>query len=358
MKTDGTLEHLRQANDLSYWAVKNIAQDTLMFQGEPYTAVHFWNYTANALIGFNVTGHHGVEYNVINNTFLTLKNYVRTIGNNTILFDKIVEQDANGNTLWSWDTYDHIPLSQACVFNDTGDYFGQNVMDFTHSNYIQWDYNNSIVYLNSRHTNTFYKINMTTGNIVWSCGEFGNFTLLDEHGNNVTSLWYHSHATRMVEPNVFIMFDNDFHNVTNANNCHSRLIEVTVNEQNMTAWVSWSWQAPTQYWAPYWGDHDRLPNGDRIGVFGTQTHRFPENQPWVGNDTGAVLVEVNQTGAVVRTYTFPPTWGTYRMEEITNHSSVPVVPEIDGIILALSLLAITPFVFLERKLLKKQTKTL
>jgi Arylsulfotransferase (ASST) len=353
MKTDGTVEQLRESRDTSYWAVKNIARDTLMFQGEPYETVHFWNITSNTFTNFNVSGHHDVEYNPIKNTFLTLNRYVRTVGNNNLLYDRIVEEAANGTVLWSWDTYDHIPLSQLDEFNDTCDYFGQTVIDFTHANTLQWDYNNSIVYLNTRHTNTFYKINMTTGNIIWSLGEFGNFTLLNEKGNPVNSLWYHSHAPKLVEPNVFIMFDNDYHNATNPNNSHSRIMEVTINEQNMTAWVSWSWEAPTQYWAPYWGKSDRLPNGNRIGVFGTQTHQFAENQPWVGNNTGAVLIEVNPQGQVVRTYTFPPGWGIYRIEEITNRSSASVIPEIDGTILILILLGVTPLVFLRKKLLKR-----
>jgi len=34
------------------------------------------------------------------------------------------------------------------------------------------------------------------------------------------------------------------------------------------------------------------------------------------DSTGAVIVEVNQTGQVVRTYTFPYGWGIYRVEEI------------------------------------------
>jgi hypothetical protein len=366
MKTDGTLEYLRQAPDISYLAVKNIAQDTLMFQGEPaqtsYSeATHFWNYTSNGLADFpNVYGHHDVEYNPVNNTFLNLREYVRTIGDNQVLYDTIVEEDANGNILWSWDTYNYIPLSEADPFNLTTVINGQTVIDLTHSNAIQWDYNNSIVYLNVRHTNTFYKINMTTGDVIWACGQFGNFTLLNEKGNPVTSLWYHSHATKMVAPNVFAMFDNDFDNITNPNDCHSRLIEVTLNEQSMTASVTWSWEAPTQYWSPYWGKNDRLPNGDHIGVFGSQTHQFPQNQPWVGENTGAVLIEVNQQGNIVRTYTFPPGWGIYRIDEITNHSSVPVVPppvipEIDGIALVLLFLATAPFVLLKRKLLKRQT---
>jgi Arylsulfotransferase (ASST) len=363
MKTDGTLEYLRESPiaDYSYLDVKNIGQDTLMFQGEPgsqdayFEATHFWNYTSNTLVDFpNVFGHHEVEYNPINNTFLNLRSYVRTVGNNQVLYDMIVEEDVNGTVLWSWDTYNYIPLSQADPFNITKVFNGQLTVDLTHSNAIQWDYNNSVVYLNVRHTNTFYKINMTSGTVIWSCGQFGSLSLLDENGKNVTSLWYHSHATRMVEPNVFTMFDNDFDNVTNPNNCHSRIIEVTVNEQNMTASVTWSWQAPTQYWSPYWGKHDRLPNGDHIGVFGSPTHQFTQNQPWVGNDTGAVLVEVNQQGNIVRTYTFPPGWGIYRVCEITNHSSVPLIPEIDGFILVLLLLSVTPFILLKRNLVKQK----
>ncbi len=364
MKTDGTLEHLRESTDFSYEAVKNIAQDTLMFAGEPANgpflqATHFWNYTSNTLINFsNVIGHHDVEYNVINNTFLTLTFYVREVAGKQVEYDKIVEQDPNGTILWSSDTYNYVPLSEACPFNHTTVINNQTVIDLTHANAIQWDYNNSVVYLNLRHINTFYKINMTTGNVIWACGQFGNFTLLDEHGNNVTSLWYHSHDLKIIAPDVFTMFDNDLDNETNPNNCHSRMIEVTLNEQNMTAWVSWSWEAPTQYFTPYWGKHDILPNGDHIGDFGAQTHNFTQNQPFVGNDTGAVLIEVNQQGDIMRTYTFPPGWGIYRIDEITNHSSVPVVPEIDGIIPVILLLSVTPFVFLRRKLLKRYTRCL
>jgi hypothetical protein len=212
-------------------------------------------------------------------------------------------------------------------------------MDFTHANALDWDYNNNIIYLNLRHTNTFYKINQTTGDIIWACGEFGNFTLLNENGEKVTGLWYHSHDTRRVEPNVFSMFDNDFHNETNPSDCHSRLIEVTIDENTMTAWVSWNWSSPKQYWSPYWGKTDRLPNGDRIGVFGTPTHQYTENQPWTFNDTGAVIVEVSPAGQVVRTYTFPTGWGIYRVEKITKQSispppsSNPKIPEFPTLII-------------------------
>ena len=99
------------------------------------------------------------------------------------------------------------------------------------------------------------------------CGEYGNFTLLNDNGEKVSSFWYNSHDLREVAPNVFSMFDNDFDNETNPTNDVSRMIEVTLNETNMTASISWSWIAPQEYYSPYWGSVERLPNCDRIGDF-------------------------------------------------------------------------------------------
>ena len=339
MNANGTLVSVRQEASGNYGVVKNIAQDTLLFQGEPDVggaasapnyATHIWNVASYTTQDFlNVTGHHDIEYNPINNTFLTLQDYVRTVGNNSVLFDKIVQLDPNGKVLWSWDTYDHIPLSEADPFNLTSSLNGQPAIDFTHANALIWDYNNGVIYLNARHTNTFYKINQTTGDMIWACGQFGNFTLLGSDGSTVPSLWYHSHDLKQVAPDVFTMFNNDFDNITNYNDSSSQLIEVTLNEQNMTAWVNWSWTAPPQYYSTFLGAADILPNGDWIGDFGSPTHQFVENQPWNFNDTGAVLIEVNPvSGQIVRTITFPVGYLIYRIEPLTNLSSnaFPPVP--------------------------------
>lgn len=313
MKTDGELLNLREYNDSlgDYGITKYIGNDTIMFQGEPGTTTHFWNLETNETTDFTDVNsyHHDIEYDPFTGNFLCLQHYVRNVNGTDVLFDTIVELNSTGGVLWTWDTYDHLSLSDASPFNETTVYNGETVIDFTHSNALQWDYNDSIIYLNVRHLNTFYKINQTTGDIIWGCGEHGNFTLLDVNGNVVKSLWYHSHATEEVEPDVFIMFDNDYHNETNNNDSHSRILEITLNEQNMTAQETWSWEAPTEYWSQYWGKADRLPNGDRIGTFGTQTKQY-------NSSIGAVLVEVNQTGQIVRTWVFPSGWGIYRAIEV------------------------------------------
>jgi hypothetical protein len=327
MNTNGTLLGLRTGTS-GYGVVKNIANDTLLFQGEPQVggpanaptyATHIWNLVTNTTVDFpNVIGHHDIEYDPINNTFVTLQDYVMNVGNNRILFDKIVQFDANGNVLWSWDTYNYIPLSEADPFNLTSPYNGQTVIDFTHANALNWDYNNGIIYLNLRHTNTFYKINQTTGNVIWACGQFGNFTLLDQNGNVVPNLWYHSHNLQQIAPDVFTMFNNDFDNLTNYNDANSQMIEITLNEQTMVAQLNWSFTAPSQYYTTFLGAADILPNGDWIGDFGTPTHQFVENQPWNFVNTGAVLIEATPSGQIVRTITFPPGWSIYRIGLATN----------------------------------------
>ena len=336
MNSNGTLLDLRTSTLSGYGVVKNIDKNILMFQGEPQVdgattaptyATNFWNVSSGAIQSFpNVIGHHDIEYDPLNNTFLTLQDYVRQVGSNFYLIDKIVHLDAAGNVLWSWDAYNYLPLSQADPFNLTSTYNGQTVSDFTHANALDWDYAHNIIYVNIRNTNTFYKINQTTGNIIWGCGQFGNFTLTDANGNVVPNLWYHSHDLQQVAPDVFTMFNDDLDNLTNPNDANSQMIEFTLNEQNMTAKENWSFTAPEQYYTQYLGGTDILPNGDWIGDFGSPTHQFPQNKPWNFNDTGAVIIEANPAGQIVRTITFPAGWLIYRIDVPTNITQITYNP--------------------------------
>jgi hypothetical protein len=110
--------------------------------------------------------------------------------------------------------------------------------------------------------------------------------------------------------NTFILFDNDMHNQTKRDNHHSRIVELIVDETSMNAHESWAWAAPEEYYSEIWGDADRLPNGNRLGTFGTQKHP--------NTDIGPRLVEVNATGDIVWEMDFPTTeeyfYGIYRME--------------------------------------------
>ena len=74
-----------------------------MFFGEPQVGgaqlaptyeTHFWNLSTGTTADFpNVIGEHDIQYDPVNNTFLTLQQYVQPVGNNLYLIDQIVELD-------------------------------------------------------------------------------------------------------------------------------------------------------------------------------------------------------------------------------------------------------------------------
>ncbi|MHA2247517.1 MAG: aryl-sulfate sulfotransferase [Candidatus Hodarchaeales archaeon] len=260
-------------------------------------STYLWNRETGRNQLFNFSSHHDISYNPTTKTFMTLEIYTIinpyvTIPGHPLIdsyafdFDTIREMNMDGNVIWELNTSSFVPCNWW-----TGELTTTGNMDVTHSNSIFWDIEEDMIYLNCRNLNTFFKIDHRTGEVLWGLGEHGDFALFDHYGNQRLNLFYHSHGLKKVDNNTFILFDNDFLNKTDANNHRSRLVEITINETTMTANISWVWTGPSEYYSAYWGDVDRLPNGNRFGTFGTQTH--PRT------DIGPRLVEVNEAGEIV-----------------------------------------------------------
>ncbi|MFX1283102.1 MAG: aryl-sulfate sulfotransferase [Promethearchaeota archaeon] len=246
---------------------------------------YFWNIETGKNVSIPFGSHHDISYNPRTKTFITLNMDYIVDGDYTYKYDIIRERNITGVILWELHTQTFIPFSWW-----SGELMGGN-RDITHSNSVFWDIEEDMIYLLCRNLNTFFKIEHSTGRIVWGLGEHGNFTLFDQKGNQRENLFYHAHALEKVDDNTFILFDNDYLNQTNLNNHRSRILEISINETTMTANVSWSWTGTREYYSAYWGDADRLPNGNRLGTFGTENHD--------GTDIGPRLVEVNASGDVV-----------------------------------------------------------
>ncbi|NHJ12998.1 MAG: hypothetical protein EAX95_04940 [Candidatus Thorarchaeota archaeon] len=272
------------------------------------TGAAFYDIVTDTFYEFAFSGHHEYEYNTEDNTIFTFQYNPVVIEESTYVFDRIVEFDLAGNLVWSLDTSTFISPDQWCPFSDsypTGP-------DITHSNTIFYDEDEDVVYYNSRNTNTFYKINHTTGDVIWGVGEYGDYTMFNLYGVERDSLFYHAHSVEKVDDNTYILFDNDLHNQTDASSRASQILEITVDDLTMTANVTWAWTAPKEYWTLRWGDADRLPNGGKLGTFGTEMH--PDT------DLGARLVEVDDSGRIVWEMSFLNSddvdWGIYRSERI------------------------------------------
>jgi hypothetical protein len=280
-----------------------------------------WNFETGAtrtiLEGADIRGHH--EFLIEDRYFVTL----RRVPENEHGLDIVVELDPEtGNETWVWSSEPLFPEKPCDLCSDD---------DWTHGNDVTISLDGKYYYVNFRNSDNFAKVDRETRETVWVAGRNGNFTLF-ENGVEKESLWYHSHVIKEIEPNVFLMFDNDFHNQTHLDSYpgegedpfvvnyggRSRLLEITLDESEMTAEVTWSYEPPAEYFSAIFGDVDVLPNGNILGVFGTPVHKWTADLKEIEEPFGAALLEINYDGELLREYRFPYGVSIYRIQELSE----------------------------------------
>jgi hypothetical protein len=291
--------------------------------GESAIGAVLWNMETNKYQFLRFFGHHDYEFNPNDNTIFTIELTTENISGTYYRFDEIKEYDLEGHLVWTLDMHDFINYTQWCLYED----HARGLADVTHTNTVFYDVDNDMLYINVRNVNTFYKIDHSTGEVVWALGEYGDFALYDHSGQERGNLFYHSHALEKIDDNRFIMFDNDVHNQTDFYSRNSRVIEIEIDEDTMTAREVWTWTGNLSYYSEWWGDADRLPNGNRLAVFGSEVK---DDGPY-----GARLVEINDAGEIVWEMSFINNdefiYGVYQMERIRFS---PILSSVDDILIA------------------------
>ncbi len=190
-----------------------------------------------------------------------------------IVGDRIVNLDADSYAeLWSWDYRDYFEKPD-CSANTGGDVW----LDWTHTNSVSMFKEEGIVYVNSRNFSTLFKIDMSSGAIIWRLGKDGDFTFVGDKENP----WFelaHEPEINGVNGNKVIFFDNG-----TAERGFSRIVEYAIDETNMTAEMIFEFDGKDLgkgWWSEYWGDADRLENDNIFVTAGfydmQQTSRFFE----------------------------------------------------------------------------------
>jgi hypothetical protein len=239
------------------------------------------------------------------------------VDSETYLFDRIGEFDREGDMVWFFEVSSIIDASMWCPYQEQF----SGYPDISHSNTIFYDAEEDSIYLMARNVNTFWKINHSTGEVIWGLGQYGNFTMYNRWGLPTDNLFYHAHAVERIDDNTFILFDNDYHNYTAEMDRNSRILEITIDEDTMTANTSWVWEPDRTYSSHIWGDADRLPNGNRIGVFGVTSRG--------STDYGGRIVEVSENHNIVWELSFISNetyrYGIYRNERFQFHPFIQFV---------------------------------
>ncbi|MFX0124796.1 MAG: aryl-sulfate sulfotransferase [Candidatus Hodarchaeota archaeon] len=284
---------------------KFLNSTTIIMGGQDPGYIELWNYKLDKVETLEVPeGHHDLDYNPFNDTFMVLE-YVYSeekLGENnvTVIHDIISQYNWAGDRIWQWDPRIHFPFNATRHASLGVNEIFRGGVDWMHANSFVWDKNEDVIFLNVRNLDTLLKINYTTKEVIWDAGRNGEFTLFNKAGDEVDTLFCHTHGLERISSNRFIVYDNDLFNQSNPSTMtlegssgYSRFLEIEIDEENRIMREMWSWVPPNQsyYFPESGGDADRLPNGNTLGTFGGKGLVLNVRDP-------VILTEVTENGTI------------------------------------------------------------
>jgi len=278
--TNGTLVASRRvANRL--WAAEFMNSTTmysLVSIGDTGTDINrrngvwLWNVATDAEQRIHLRGsHHMIEYDPLHRTWLTLQQSNARLWTHgayvQLQVDDIWEFDMAGHVVWKWYAREHLPQFTNLHADNINPH-----RDFVHANTLHNDVHEGVLYYNSRHMDTVWKIDKVTGECLWAIGRYGTVPMYDLSGRLVRQLFAHSHGLTRVDDDTFVTFDNAAGMGRNfVSLCtRSRLLEFRYDPQRRVAKETWLGRRPRHLprgargrrAAPQW-EH---PRGVREGV--------------------------------------------------------------------------------------------
>jgi len=220
---------------------------------------------------------------------------------------RLEEVNAGNQVLWSWNLYDFYTPPE----NASG--------DWCHANSATVDIEKDEVYLSCRWLGLFktaYNYDRRNPQLLYhlpavyhSSGE-GNMTFdpPESQFNDIHDPEIHDNGTIM-------FFDNDGWDFVNSvGGYHSRVLEFSINEETKVAEEVWEFPGnfdvdpwfTDEFYCPYWGDANRLENGNVLIAAGVR-----------GAESISHVFEVTNDGEVVWDFTLPADHGVYRATRIS-----------------------------------------
>jgi Arylsulfotransferase (ASST) len=188
---------------------------------------------------------------------------------------------ATGRLLFEWHSADHVDLSESMIDPPTQ---GSQVYDYIHGNSIDLLPDGNLI-VSARNTSAIYKVDRTTGDIVWRLGgKRSDFAM----GAGTTFGWQHD--ARMQPDGTLTLFDDQ------AAPGKSRAIVLRLDETAKTASLVKAYARPVGILATSQGNMQVLPNGNILVGWGSQ--------PYVS--------EFSPDGRLLYDATFPAAIQSYR----------------------------------------------
>ena len=171
--------------------------------------------------------------------------------------DGIVEFTPEGEQVWFWDSFDHLdpqritePIATTFYLHpETGDV----AYDWTHGNAVVYDEETDLILVSLRHQDWILAIDHETGDIEYTLGYEGDFTL--DQGE----WFFHQHSPQWQPDGSLLLYDNGIANPFIApEDYESHAVRFELDFDNMIASRVWIDDAPPTQ-AAFAGDADLLP---------------------------------------------------------------------------------------------------
>jgi hypothetical protein len=236
----------------------------------------------------------------------------------TKIDDQLLEEITPSlNVVWSWKLFDHIPPAGSRE-------------ELCHGNTFKVDEAAGIVYYNCRFLGLF-KIDRSSGDILWRLGGSYDTTSLgagDFTYSPTTGRFSDDHEPELHDDGTVLLYDNGGYNASagfggGSTSYHSRVLEYQLDETGKTAKVTWEFPGTfsvdtwykNNWYSPYWGDADRLANGNILVTAPTKS-----------TSASTRIFEVTRAGKVVWEITLPANNGSFQAQRLSPPPLVETFP--------------------------------
>ena len=181
--------------------------------------------------------------------------------------------------------------------------------DWCHANSLVVDLPNDVFYFACRYLGV-YKVRRSDKSIIWFLGAGGDFAF-----SPANSVFKDEHDPELHADGTMLIYDNGGLAMGSTSGYHSRVVEYKLDEGMKKATLVWEFPGTfavdawykNDWYTPYWGDADRLANGNVLINAGIRD-----------TSKGSRIFEVRPTdGKVVWQLVLPGNTGTYRAERVT-----------------------------------------
>jgi hypothetical protein len=244
--------------------------------------------------------------------------------------DFMVQQDINMMSDHCWEQYtpgSDIPVHSICL----SDAVTGSGMDWAHGNSITVDLDKDVAYISARWVGII-KMKYSTRERLWHLPASyatihntrysppANMTFVPP-GSQFSDI----HDPEIHDDGTILFFDNGGYTGRiedgNPGNLHSRALEYAIDEEELTATLVWEWPGTfdvdefyrTDYYVPFWGDADRLQNGNVLiaaGRSGSAPETPVSRVTEIAKDDGQVVWELRMPREQGADY------GIYRAERV------------------------------------------